>query len=52
MLYKNGIKSEIKVLNPFPEKKEKGKSCIKCSKCGKINCGINLTKCSQCGANL
>ncbi len=51
MLYKRGIKSEIKVLNSS-EKKEEGKSCIKCSECGKINCGINLTKCSECGEKL
>jgi len=49
MLYKSGIKSEIKVLNPS---KEEGKVCLKCSKCGKINCGVGIIKCSKCGASL
>ena len=51
MFYKRGIKSEntkIRVLNPS-EKKEEGKKCIKCPKCGKVNCGININKCSECG---
>ncbi|GAG95538.1 unnamed protein product [marine sediment metagenome] len=51
MLYKKGIKSEIKILNPS-KKKEEGKFCIKCPKCGKVNCGVNITKCSNCGESL
>ena len=49
MLYKSGIKSDIKILNPSKEEK---KVCIKCSKCGNVNCGVKITKCSKCGASL